>query len=82
MRNNPKSTGFTLVGGDHLTRTAGKFVYTRPGLGGVKLSAVKYPGRTLLVVNAIQGRYPYQTVDARFHPFLPDDGKLISDFGY
>jgi len=42
------SHGFN--GGDNLTRTAGSRVYTRVGLGGVKLSAVKHPGRTLLVV--------------------------------
>lgn len=42
------SYGFN--GGDNLTRTAGTNVYTRLGLGGVKLSAVKHPGRTLLVV--------------------------------
>jgi prepilin-type N-terminal cleavage/methylation domain-containing protein/prepilin-type processing-associated H-X9-DG protein len=42
------SYGFN--GGDNLTRTAGTNVYTRVGLGGIKLSAVKHPGRTLLVV--------------------------------
>jgi prepilin-type N-terminal cleavage/methylation domain-containing protein len=42
------SYGFN--GGDNLTRRAGTNVYTRPGLGGVKLSAVKHPARTLLVV--------------------------------
>jgi prepilin-type N-terminal cleavage/methylation domain-containing protein len=42
------SYGFN--GGDNLTRKAGTFVYSRPGLGGVKMSGVKYPGRTLLVV--------------------------------
>jgi prepilin-type N-terminal cleavage/methylation domain-containing protein len=42
------SYGFN--GGDNLTRTAGTFVFTRPGLGGVKMSDVKYPGRTLLVM--------------------------------
>jgi prepilin-type N-terminal cleavage/methylation domain-containing protein/prepilin-type processing-associated H-X9-DG protein len=42
------SYGFN--GGDNLTRTAGTNVYTRPGLGGVKLSAIKHPARTLLVV--------------------------------
>jgi prepilin-type N-terminal cleavage/methylation domain-containing protein/prepilin-type processing-associated H-X9-DG protein len=42
------SYGFN--GGDNVTRTAGTNVYTRLGLGGVKLSAVKHPGRTLLVV--------------------------------
>jgi prepilin-type N-terminal cleavage/methylation domain-containing protein len=42
------SYGFN--GGDNLTRRAGTNVYTRPGLGGVRLSAVAHPGRTLLVV--------------------------------
>ncbi len=42
------SYGFN--GGDNLTRTAGTNVYTRLGLGGVKLSAIPHPGRTLLVV--------------------------------
>jgi len=42
------SYGFN--GGDNLTRTAGTRVYTRVGLGGVKLSAVKHPARTLLVM--------------------------------
>lgn len=42
------SYGFN--GGDNLTRIAGTRVYTRVGLGGVKLSAVKHPARTLLVV--------------------------------
>ncbi len=42
------SYGFN--GGDNLTRTAGTNVYTRLGLGGVRLSAVPHPGRTLLVV--------------------------------
>ena len=42
------SYGFN--GGDNLPRMAGTFAYTRPGLTGVKLSSVKHPGRTLLVV--------------------------------
>jgi prepilin-type N-terminal cleavage/methylation domain-containing protein len=42
------SYGFN--GGDNLTRKAGTNIYTRLGLGGAKLSAVKQPARTLLVV--------------------------------
>lgn len=42
------SYGFN--GGDNLTRTSGTNVYNRPGLGGVKLGAVRRPVRTLLVV--------------------------------
>jgi prepilin-type N-terminal cleavage/methylation domain-containing protein/prepilin-type processing-associated H-X9-DG protein len=42
------SYGFN--GGDNRTWTVGTNVYTRPGLGSVKLSAVKHPVRTLLVV--------------------------------
>jgi prepilin-type N-terminal cleavage/methylation domain-containing protein/prepilin-type processing-associated H-X9-DG protein len=42
------SYGFN--GGDNLTRSAGNNAYTRVGLGGVKLGAVKRPARTLLVV--------------------------------
>ncbi len=42
------SYGFN--GGDNLARTAGTNIYTRLGLGGVTLSSVKHPARTLLVV--------------------------------
>ena len=42
-------TSYAFNGGDNVTRSFKNGAITRPGLGGVKLSAVKHPSRTLLV---------------------------------
>lgn len=42
-------SSYAFSGGDNITRLAGTYAYTRLGLGGVKLGAVKHPGRTVLV---------------------------------
>jgi prepilin-type N-terminal cleavage/methylation domain-containing protein len=45
-------SSYVFNGGDNLTRTASGVAYNRPGLTGVKLSAIKHPARTVLVAEA------------------------------
>jgi prepilin-type N-terminal cleavage/methylation domain-containing protein len=42
-------SSYLFNGGDNVPRKFGRFTPTYPGLGGVKLSSVKHPGRTVLV---------------------------------
>jgi prepilin-type N-terminal cleavage/methylation domain-containing protein len=42
-------SSYAFSGGDNVTRLAGTYAYTRLGIGGVKLGAVKHPGRTVLI---------------------------------
>ena len=45
-------SSYAFNGGDNITRMVGAIAVTRPGLTGVSLSAVKHPGRTVLVTEA------------------------------
>jgi hypothetical protein len=45
-------SSYAFNGGDNVTRMVGSIAVTRPGLGGVKLSSIKHPGRTVLVTEA------------------------------
>jgi prepilin-type N-terminal cleavage/methylation domain-containing protein len=45
-------SSYVFNGGDNVVRMVGSIATTRPGLTGVKLSAVKRPARTLLVTEA------------------------------
>lgn len=45
-------SSYAFNGGDNLTRMVGAVAVTRPGLTGIKLSAVKHPSRTVLVTEA------------------------------
>ena len=42
-------SSYAFNGGDNTTRKIGSISVTRPGLGGVKLSSIKHPSRTVLV---------------------------------
>jgi prepilin-type processing-associated H-X9-DG protein len=45
-------SSYAFNGGDNLTRMVGAIAVKRPGLTGIKLSAVKHPARTVLVSEA------------------------------
>jgi prepilin-type N-terminal cleavage/methylation domain-containing protein len=45
-------SSYAFNGGDNITRMVGAVAVTRPGLGGVKLSSIKHPSRTVLVAEA------------------------------
>lgn len=45
-------SSYAFNGGDNITRMVGAVATPRPGLTGVKLSAVKHPSRTVLVTEA------------------------------
>ena len=45
-------SSYAFNGGDNITRMVGAVAVTRPGLGGVRLSSIQHPGRTVLVAEA------------------------------
>ena len=45
-------SSYAFNGGDNITRMVGAVAVARPGLGGVKLSSIRHPGRTVLVAEA------------------------------
>jgi prepilin-type N-terminal cleavage/methylation domain-containing protein len=58
-------SSYAFNGGDNVTLKFGKKTLTRPGLGGVKLSAIRHPSRTALVVE-VPALDPYSWHDP-FH---------------
>ncbi len=59
-------SSYVFNGGDNVTRFSGKMSITPPGLAGVKLTSVKHPERTLLVVE-FSALFPYSWHDPSSH---------------
>jgi len=71
-------SSYAFNGGDNVTRKFGKLTLTRPGLGGVKLSAVRHPSRTALVVE-VPALNPYSWHDPS-SPTKYNDSKNVLSF--
>jgi prepilin-type N-terminal cleavage/methylation domain-containing protein len=66
-------SSYAFNGGDNVTRNS----TTRPGLGGVKLSAVRHPSRTALVVEA-PALDPYSWHDRQSATMYNDSKNVVS----
>jgi prepilin-type N-terminal cleavage/methylation domain-containing protein len=75
-------SSYAFNGGDNVTRTiaAGKRTvsFTLPGLTGFKLSAVKHPDRTLLLLE-VPAFFPYSWHDPSSHGVSYENGMMCQD---
>jgi len=71
-------SSYAFNGGDNLARKFGKKTITYPGLGGVKLTSVKHPGRTVLVAE-IAAFGPWSWHDPSSHGVAHESGTLYND---
>ncbi len=71
-------SSYAFNGGDNTPRKFGKLTPTYPGLGGVKLSAVKHPDRTVLVAE-ISALVPYSWHDPSSQGVAHSDGTMYND---
>jgi hypothetical protein len=71
-------SSYAFNGGDNTPRKFGKLTPTYPGLGGVKLSAVRHPSRTVLVTE-ISALAPFSWHDPSSHGVAHEDGTLYND---
>jgi prepilin-type N-terminal cleavage/methylation domain-containing protein len=71
-------SSYFFNGGDNTPRKWFKWTPTYPGLGGVKLTAVKHPSRTVLVAEA-SALVPYSWHDPSSHGVAASDGTLYNN---
>jgi prepilin-type N-terminal cleavage/methylation domain-containing protein len=71
-------SSYAFNGGDNAARKFFKKTVTYPGLGGVKLSSVKYPARTVLVAE-IAAFGPWSWHDPSSHGVAHESGTLYND---
>jgi prepilin-type N-terminal cleavage/methylation domain-containing protein len=71
-------SSYAFNGGDNTPRRFGRMTPTYPGLGGVKLSAVRHPVRTLLVTE-VSALARYSWHDPSAHGVAHEDGTLYND---
>ena len=71
-------SSYAFNGGDNTARKFGKLTPTYPGLGGVKLSAVRHPSRTLLLAE-ISAFAPYSWHDPSSHGVAHEGGTVYND---
>ena len=71
-------SSYAFNGGDNTPRKFGRLTPTYPGLGGVKLSAVRHPDRTVLVAE-VSALAPYSWHDPSSHGVAHKDGTLYND---
>jgi prepilin-type N-terminal cleavage/methylation domain-containing protein len=71
-------SSYAFNGGDNLAHTFFKTTVTNPGLGGVKLSSVKHPARTVLVTE-IAAFGPWSWHDPSSHGVAHDSSTLYND---
>jgi prepilin-type N-terminal cleavage/methylation domain-containing protein len=69
---------YAFNGGDNVTRKFFKKTVTNPGLGGVKLSSVRHPARTVLVAE-IAAFGPWSWHDPSSHGVAHESGTLYND---
>ncbi|HEY4416214.1 MAG TPA: type II secretion system protein [Verrucomicrobiae bacterium] len=70
-------TSYSFNGGDYHTQTIGPVTVTRPGIGGIKLSSVKHPCRTVLVAEASVAT-PWSWHDPSSRPLFNDAKNMVS----
>jgi prepilin-type N-terminal cleavage/methylation domain-containing protein len=71
-------SSYAFNGGDNVAHKFFKKTVTNPGLGGVKLSSVKHPARTVLVTE-IAAFGPWSWHDPSSHGVAAADGTLYND---
>jgi prepilin-type N-terminal cleavage/methylation domain-containing protein len=71
-------SSYAFNGGDNLAHKFFKKTVTNPGLGGVKLSSVKHPARTVLVAE-IAAFGPWSWHDPSSHGVADESGTLYDD---
>ena len=71
-------SSYAFNGGDNVARKFFKKTVTNPGLGGVKLSSVKHPARTVLVAE-IAAFGPWSWHDPSSHGVAHESGTLYND---
>jgi type II secretory pathway pseudopilin PulG len=71
-------SSYAFNGGDNVAHKFLKKDFAYPGLGGVKLSSVKHPTRTVLVAE-IAAFGPWSWHDPSSHGVAPSDGTLYND---
>ena len=71
-------SSYAFNGGDNTPRKFGRLTPTYPGLGSVKLSAVRNPDRTVLVAE-VAALAPYSWHDPSSHGVAHEDGTLYND---
>lgn len=71
-------SSYVFNGGDNLTRQIGSWSYNFPGLTGVKLSSVRHPDRTVLLLEFC-GLVPYSWHDPSSHGVSTADGTAYND---
>jgi prepilin-type N-terminal cleavage/methylation domain-containing protein len=71
-------SSYAFNGGDNKARKFGKLTPTYPGLGGIKLGAVKHPSRTVLVAE-VSALAPFSWHAPSSHGVAHDDGTLYND---
>ena len=71
-------SSYAFNGGDNAARKFFKKTVTYPGLGGVKLSSVKHPARTVLVAE-IAAFGPWSWHDPSSHGVAHESGTLYND---
>ena len=71
-------SSYAFNGGDNIPKKFGTLTPAYPGLGGVKLSAVRHPVRTVLVTE-VAALAPYSWHDPSSHGVADSDGTLYND---
>jgi hypothetical protein len=71
-------SSYAFNGGDNTPRKFGRLTPTYPGLGGVKLSAVRHPVRTVLMAE-VAALAPYSWHDPSSHGVAHSDGTLYNN---
>jgi prepilin-type N-terminal cleavage/methylation domain-containing protein len=71
-------SSYAFNGGDNTPRKFGVLTPDYPGLGGVRLSAVRHPVRTVLVAE-VAALAPYSWHDSSSHGVAHSDGTLYND---
>jgi len=70
-------SSYAFNGGDNITRMVGAFAVTRPGLGGVKLSSIRNPGRTVLIAEA-SALVPWSWHEPSSRTYFTDARNMVS----
>jgi prepilin-type N-terminal cleavage/methylation domain-containing protein len=71
-------SSYAFNGGDNIPKQFGRLTPAYPGLGGVSLSAVRHPARTVLVAE-VAAMAPYSWHDPSSHGVAHEDGTLYND---